>query len=406
MNKRIIYQKNEHQAQFEKKNRKKFVTTLLAIALAIIVAMILIPPVKQMVSALLVGLMPVYIGAFIVYLLKEPQKWLANKAFKSLFKQAKNPQKCRMTLALFVVFVLFLALLVGIFMLFIPKFLSIIENIINNADSYTSKIKTELVTFLETMPYFDKINVDNFINESIDNLVVALKDFAPQLAEMLAKFASSALSFIGILLLALFLSFLFLLNIDKYKQTIKNYAKKRLHPLKFRKLQTFVVDSDQILIDYGFSKLIEGIIIFGTVCVGLLICGAPMPVELSLLMAILNIIPYIGPIIALAPIMLFSLVMASANVALISALVAIGIVIIVTSFITPMIVGHKIKLDMLTVILSLTIGGALFGTLGLILAPPISAIILKTFFSNNPKDKYKSVYSKYGKNIPQNQKKL
>ncbi len=364
---------------------KKWWKSFLLLAAAIIAAMVLIPPAKKMLSALLVGLMPIYIAAFVIYLLKEPQKWLANKVFKSMFKRAKNPQHCRMNLALVVVFLLFIALIVGIFFLFVPKFLSIIEDIVKNADTYTAKIKTELTAFLSQIPYVGKIDVDNFINENIDQFVDYLKGFAPKLAGILAGFASSVLSFIGVLIVSLFFSFLFLLNIDKYKKSIKNFTKKRVSALKFRKLQNFVVDSDRILVDYGFSKLIEGIIIFVTVCVGLLICGAPMPIELSLFMAIFNIIPYVGPIIALVPIMLFSLVLASANVALISAIVSASIVIIVTGFITPLIVGHKIKMNTLTVILSLIIGGALFGALGLILAPPVSAIILKCVSYSSPR---------------------
>ncbi len=330
--------------------------------------------------------MPIYIALFVIYILKEPQKWFANTLFKSMFKRAKNPQHCRMNLALVVVFLLFIALIVGIFFLFVPKFLSIIEDIVKNTDNYAAKIKTELTAFLSQIPYMEKIDVDNYINENIDQFVDYLKGFTPKLAGVLAGFASSVLSFIGVLIVSLFFSFLFLLNIDKYKKNIKNFTKKRVSALKFRKLQNFVVDSDRILVDYGFSKLIEGIIIFVTVCVGLVICGAPMPIELSLFMAIFNIIPYVGPIIALVPIMLFSLVLASANVALISAIVSVSIVIIVTGFITPLIVGHKIKVDTLTVILSLIIGGALFGALGLILAPPVSAIILKcaSYYSPRP----------------------
>ena len=365
--------------------RKKWWRIFLVLTAAIVVAMVLIPPVKSLLSAFLIGLMPVYISAFVIYLLKEPQKWFANKAFKSMFKHAKNPQRCRMNLALAVVFLLFIALLVGIFFLFVPKFLAIIEDIVKNADAYATKIKTEIINFLAQIPYIQKIDVDNFVNQNIDQFVEYLKGFAPKLAGILAGFASSVLSFVGVLIVSLFLSFLFLLNIDKYKKSIKHFAKSHTRPLHFRKLQNFVVDSNRILNDYGFSKLIEGIIIFATVCVGLVICGAPMPIELALFMAIFNIIPYVGPIIALVPIILFSLVLASANVAFISALVALAIVIIVTGFITPMIVGRKIKLDTFTVILSLIIGGALFGTLGLILAPPISAIILKYVNSSNNK---------------------
>ena len=383
----IIKKKNDNiYAQCaETPARKKWWKLFLLLTTAIVVAMVFIPTIKKLLSALLVGLMPVYIAIFVIYLLKEPQKWLANKAFKSMFKRAKNPKHCRMNLALIVVFILFLALLVGIFFLFVPKFLSIIEDIVKNADAYATKIKTELTAFLSQIPYLEKIDVDNYINENIDQFVDYLKGFAPKLAGVLAGFASSVLNFVGILIVSLFFSFLFLLNIDKYKKNIKKFTKQRVSPQKFRKLQNFVVDSDRILVDYGFSKLIEGIIIFVTVCFGLVICGAPMPIELSLFMAIFNIIPYVGPIIALVPIILFSLVLASANVALISAIVSVSIVIIVTGFITPLIVGHKIKVDTLTVILSLIIGGALFGAIGLILAPPVSAIILKCSSYSSPR---------------------
>ncbi len=359
-----------------KSKLKQYIVWFVVLLLSILVAQLLFEPIMFVLKKLFIGLMPFFIALLIVYMLKQPRKLIANKLLKNAFSRAQNPQKWRMTIALIVVFVLFLALLVGIFWLIVPKITSIIENVITNSDAYVNKLKQQLVSILDNMPYLQNFINENTIDAHLDKLMQSLQNYQSDLPSLISSVGSKLLNFFNLLLIGLIFAFLILLNIDKYKQAILDTYSAYKSPTKVYRITDFIHKADKIFVDYGFSKLIEGIIILLSVTIGLIISGSQMPFELAIFMALLNVIPYIGPIIALAPILLVNLVLGTASVAFISALVAILIVIFVTSFITPLIVGKKIKIDIFTVLLSLTIGGALFGAIGMIFAPPVVAIIL------------------------------
>ena len=357
-------------------NTKKYLIYLGILTSSIIIAMLLISPISFVLTRLLVGLVPFFIAMLIVYVLKQPRKILADKLFKNSFKNAKNPHKIAMTLSLIIVFILFLAIVVGIFWLIVPKLINVIEDIITNSNSYIDKVKSELTSTLDRMPFLQNFITDNSINTALDNLLTKLNSYQGDLPSIISSVGGQLLNVFNLILLGIIFAFLILLNIDKYKNAIKEYYITFKTPKVAYARIDFVHKVDRIFIDYGFSKLIEGIIILLTVTIGLIITKSSMPFELAIFMAFLNVIPYIGPIIALIPIIIINLVLTSMNTALISALVAIGIVIFVTTFITPLIVGKKIKIDIFTVLLSLTIGGALFGAIGMVIAPPITAVIL------------------------------
>jgi predicted PurR-regulated permease PerM len=109
--------------------------------------------------------------------------------------------------------------------------------------------------------------------------------------------------------------------------------------------------------------------------VGLLIIGAPFAFLLGLISAILNLIPYIGGLVALV---LTALIIfantASISLALYSVVVFLIVQLVDNNFLVPRIVASRVKLNALISILGVLIGGALCGISGMFLSIPIIAI--------------------------------
>ncbi len=109
--------------------------------------------------------------------------------------------------------------------------------------------------------------------------------------------------------------------------------------------------------------------------VGLLIIGAPFAFLLGLISAILNLIPYIGGLVAL---ILTALIIfantASISMALYSVVVFLIVQLVDNNFLVPRIVASRVKLNALISILGVLIGGALCGISGMFLSIPIIAI--------------------------------
>jgi predicted PurR-regulated permease PerM len=102
--------------------------------------------------------------------------------------------------------------------------------------------------------------------------------------------------------------------------------------------------------------------------------GLPYALLMALFAAFLSVIPYIGVALGMLP----PLLMAVAHDDSVGHLVAIALVVFVVHFVavnvlTPKLVGRRVKLNALSVTLSMMFWGWLWGGLGLVLAVPITA---------------------------------
>jgi predicted PurR-regulated permease PerM len=109
--------------------------------------------------------------------------------------------------------------------------------------------------------------------------------------------------------------------------------------------------------------------------------GMDSPVMWGGIVAVLNYIPYLGPIVS-AMLLFLGGLMTFPDVwgALLPPLVFIGFHLIEANFITPMIVGKRLTISPLAILVSLSFWAWVWGTTGALLAVPL-LIILKTIFS-------------------------
>lgn len=128
------------------------------------------------------------------------------------------------------------------------------------------------------------------------------------------------------------------------------------------------------------GQLLLGAVIFGATLVGLLLLAvigfrefADFAILLALVAGILELVPIIGPIIAAVPAILIG-----ASISPAAALAAIALYTVIQQLenhlIVPKVMGDAVDLHPAVVILSLIIGGSLFGLWGAILAAPVVAL--------------------------------
>ena len=114
------------------------------------------------------------------------------------------------------------------------------------------------------------------------------------------------------------------------------------------------------------------------VAFALWIMGMPFPLMWGGIVALLNYVPYFGPIaaallLALGGLMVFSDIW----VAMVPAFILIGAHLIEANAITPLIVGHRLTISPIMILISLSFWGWVWGTPGALLAVPL-LIILQT----------------------------
>ncbi|MGE5326999.1 MAG: AI-2E family transporter, partial [Deltaproteobacteria bacterium] len=97
-----------------------------------------------------------------------------------------------------------------------------------------------------------------------------------------------------------------------------------------------------------------------------------------LLSAFVSLIPYLGVTLALAPPLLMALVQLEYNSVTPFVIIAVTVVLVhfvAINLLTPKLVGHRVKLNALTVTIAMMFWGWLWGGIGLVLAVPITAAI-------------------------------
>ncbi len=140
---------------------------------------------------------------------------------------------------------------------------------------------------------------------------------------------------------------------------------------------------------YTRGVMIQSFIMAMVASLGYTIIGLDMPLLLGIMTGLLNLIPYIGPLIA----MFLSALVAAAMTPFNSNLIylSIGVVIIAqlvdNLVVIPSVIANAVDLHPVLVIVGIIIFGNLFGTLGVILAIPALAAI-KIIYSNIYSDIY------------------
>jgi len=145
-------------------------------------------------------------------------------------------------------------------------------------------------------------------------------------------------------------------------------------------VEEVLTESQTIVQGYMVGLLLEMAIVTILNTAGFLIIGIDYAVFLALFAAVLNLIPYIGMLIASVICMAVTLT-TSDNV---SDIVWVGVILIVVqfidnNFIMPYVVSSKVRINALVSIIGVLIGGALAGISGMFLSIPGIAILKAIF---------------------------
>lgn len=138
--------------------------------------------------------------------------------------------------------------------------------------------------------------------------------------------------------------------------------------------------SQSISQSYVVGLLIDMTIVFALNSLGFLILGIKYAVFLALVAALLNLVPYIGMLIANIFCMLITLVSSPylSDVVWVAVILAV-VQFIDNNFLIPLVVGNKVRINALVTIVGVVLGGALAGISGMFLAIPALAVMKVIF---------------------------
>ncbi len=154
----------------------------------------------------------------------------------------------------------------------------------------------------------------------------------------------------------------------------------RLFPESLHSVVVEVLTETKALIQrYLFGLLIEAALVAALNSIALLFLGIPYAILIGVIGALLNVIPYIGGVVAVALPMLLALVVKQPVDALYVLIAYLVVQLIDNNFFVPKIVASKVKINALVSIIVVLVGNALWGVPGMFLSIPLTAIIKVIF---------------------------
>lgn len=283
---------------------------------------------------------------------------------------------------------------VAIFYLLIPPMISEMGRMNKLLVSYLShgggaNIPHTLSEFIHE--YIDLAAINQMLSE--ENILATIKTTLPKMWAILAESIN--------ILFSIFASFIILLYVIFILLDYEAIAEGWLHllPNKYRHFASHLVYD----IQNGMNKYFRGQALVA-LCVGILfsigflIIDFPMAIALGLFIGALNMVPYLQ-IIGFFPTLILAILKAADTgdnfwVVIAGALAVFTIVqIIQDTLLVPKIMGKITGLNPAIILLSLSIWGSLMGMLGMIIALPLTTLMLsyyQRFIINKELIKYKS----------------
>lgn len=207
---------------------------------------------------------------------------------------------------------------------------------------------------------------------SIQKQVGLLNDAAESGKSMVGQTVGSALGTIVYVFILPVYVFLLLF----YKTLILNFLFEIFAEENSEQVSAVLGETKSAIQSYMIGLLIEALIVAVLNSTALLILGVKYAILLGVLGAILNMLPYIGGLIAIALPILIATVTKDGYTTQLGILIAYIIIqFIDNNFLIPKIVSSKVKINALVSIVIVLLGGALWGVAGMFLSIPFVAIL-------------------------------
>ncbi|HEU5165666.1 MAG TPA: AI-2E family transporter [Chitinophagaceae bacterium] len=182
----------------------------------------------------------------------------------------------------------------------------------------------------------------------------------------------------GIVIIVVLLP-VYLFMILFYRDLLLEFIRKIFNAAHHDTVFEVLTNSKKIIQSYLTGLLVEAAIVGTLNSVGLLFLGIDYAIILGITGALLNVIPYIGGIIAIALPMIIAYVTKGSSAAILVFGLYLLIQFIDNHFIIPRIVASKVKINALIAVIVILIGGALWGIPGMFLSIPLTAIVKVIF---------------------------
>ena len=196
----------------------------------------------------------------------------------------------------------------------------------------------------------------------------------------LSQLLGSAINTIGSTIFVLLILILYMFMILFYQRHFMESIHKILGKAYGGEVTEFLTSTKSLIQSYLSGLLIEAAIVATLYATGLYFIGIKYALLLGIMGALLNVIPYLGGLIAASIYMIIAFTTKDSSTYVFWVLALFVIVhLIDNSYIIPKLVASKVKINAFVAITSVLAGGSLWGVPGMFLAIPLTGIVKLIF---------------------------
>jgi len=317
---------------------------------------------------------PFFYGFLLAYIVNIPcsgvQKLLSKSKKKFILKRKKM-------LSIIIVFLLLAVLMFLVLNLVIPAVIDSVAFFIINIPAYWESV----VEFLDYFNGLEILGLNLSADEIFEMLGDLLADFSIDslMAPINAITSAANAVFSGVI--AFISSIYILAEKDKCKIYVKKLLKVFLPGSAHKTTLWVFSELNKNFRQYIRTQTIDGIILGTMATIVLALMGSPYALILGIMLGIVNYIPYFGSVFGT---IVAVFVVAFTQGLTMGAVAAVSLFVIQqidANIVQPRLMSGSFSLSPLLVIISITIGGAIAGIFGMIVAIPIVAVLKDIFES-------------------------
>lgn len=313
------------------------------------------------------ALKPFIIGFVLAYILNLPCRKIRRHLDKVSYRWVSNHS---LGISIFLVYIIAIIIVVVVIGAIVP---ALYRNILDLYTHLPGYIETA-VDYLNSSEFFQRVKLfENFdVNQTFYDLFNSID---------MAKFSKYAQGVFHITsgIFSIFISIIVSVYMLIDKETIqKSLVRVLTIFMKDRTVISFVHQTarvNDIFTNYIYSRLLTSVIMGGICSVVLALMRVKYALVLGLFIGACDLIPYFGSIVATVVVVIVNLITGSLWQSVWLAVVLIVLQQIDGNLLAPKIMGHSLEIRPLWIIFAVTVGGSLFGVLGMILSVPVLAVI-------------------------------
>ncbi len=359
---------------------------------------------------------PIVIGVCIAYVINPLVMWFENRVFNGLkgdgvnipslwdrieigtkdeqkaqqlahmkaVKRRRRRRTAAKALSVIISMVIVLTFIVGICIAVVPHVAQSIVDLADQMPAYAKKIEKMLKEIFENNPTLALViseeftELGNIIDKIADQIAPIASDIIGNVSMGLIGVVTSVLVALKNVLIGIMIAIYLLFSKDRLLAQAKKILFAFVKNDKCQRILNVCSRSNNIFKTFIVSNLLDAVIIFIFMWIGMELMNMPYALLISLVCGVTNLIPFFGPFIGAIPCGLLILLVDPIKV------IWFGLFVLVLqqcdgNIIKPFLFGETLGLPALWVLISIILSGGLFGIPGMLLGAPMFAVLYLLF---------------------------